>query len=83
MALVQQSYDYTSGSGSNQYGYRIIINSSSQYFARITSTPLGPVSAGDVVDIPESVLEDIATSITTLQSGGGSTGTTGSSGSSS
>jgi hypothetical protein len=80
VSLLQQNYDYTSGSGVNQWTYRIIVDVNGNYYARILTSPLGAASAG--LDIPKSVLDDVSSSIENLQAGGSPSGSSGSSGSS-
>lgn len=68
-SLIGQQYQYTSGTGSNMWTYNILISSTGVYTAQIVDTPLGAATY-DLLEIPESVLNDIVSSITTLKAGG-------------
>ena len=74
--LVNQEYQYQSGTGSDAWTYKVLIDSHGNYKIRVTSTPLG-VSTRDLLDMPASVVEDMYYTIERLRSFENSSAVTG------
>ena len=61
-----REYKYQSGTGSDAYTFKVLVDASSHYFIDSITTPMGAFSF-DTGSLPESVVRDMVTAINTIQ----------------